>query len=146
NSLAVDPDLAFGGALEEVHAAQQRRLARAAGPDDRHAFAARDLEVDALQHLEGAEALVQVDDADEGGHDISKPGASRGPAFLPGPWHLLSRGSSFSARSANANPRAGPRRSDSPARAARTRPGRPAHRRTWSSHWRNPPRPWRSPC
>ena len=78
DALAVDPDLAAGRALEKIHAAQQGRLARAAGSDDGDALALGELEVDALQHFQGAEALMQIDDADEGGHG---PG-SRGPSRL----------------------------------------------------------------
>ena len=58
--LAVDHDLALVVLLEQVDAAQQRGLARAAGADDRHDFALADLEVDALEDLGRAEALVDV--------------------------------------------------------------------------------------
>src|SRR5580700_2663853 len=47
---------------EQVQAAQQCRLARAARPDDAYLVAPVDAEVDAVQHLRPAEALVQAAD------------------------------------------------------------------------------------
>ena len=58
DELAVDPEPAGVDLLQVVDAAQERRLARAGGPDEAHHLARRDLEVDALQHLEPAEALA----------------------------------------------------------------------------------------
>ena len=46
--------------LQQVHAAQQRRLARAGRPDDADDVTARDGQVDAPEHLERAERLVQA--------------------------------------------------------------------------------------
>ena len=79
---AVDPDLAAGRPLEEVHAAQERGLARPGRADQRQHLAARHLERDAAQHLERAEALPQAEDADE------RVRGGIGPGQLPGP-HLL---------------------------------------------------------
>ena len=45
---------------QQVQAAQQCRLARAARPDDAHLVAPGDAEVDPVQHLRPAEALVQA--------------------------------------------------------------------------------------
>ena len=66
---AVDPDVARGRLLEIVDAAQQRRLARAARADDRQLLAPRDVDADALEDLQRAEALVQVDDPEQRVHD-----------------------------------------------------------------------------
>src|SRR4029077_552625 len=77
-----------GRALEEIHAAQQGRLARAAGPDDGDALALGELEIDALQHLERAEALMEIDDADERGHG-RQPGPiaiAMSPVLSPCQW------------------------------------------------------------
>src|SRR5271156_5025406 len=63
--LAADPDLAGARRLEMVEAAQQGALARAAGADHAQHRAAFKLERDALQHLERAETLMQVDDPDD---------------------------------------------------------------------------------
>ena len=58
--LAVHPDPARGRRIEHVQAAQEGRLARAAGAEDRdHVVVAR-LERDALQDLHRAEGLVDV--------------------------------------------------------------------------------------
>jgi hypothetical protein len=61
-----DPHLAAIGRLEQVDAAQQGRLARAARAEQRHHGAARHLERDPLQHLERAERFVQIGDLDHG--------------------------------------------------------------------------------
>jgi hypothetical protein len=61
---ALDQDLPGGGLLEPVDAAQQGRLARAGGTDHADHLAVVDVEVDALEHLVVAEALVQVADLD----------------------------------------------------------------------------------
>ena len=66
DQVAVHLDPARVDLLQVVDAAEKRRLARARGPDEADDLAARDLEVDALQHLEPAEALVDVDRADDG--------------------------------------------------------------------------------
>ena len=67
----VEQDLAGLVLLEEVEAAQQRRLARAARPDDGHYLAALDLEADAAQHFQLAEALVQAAHLDQRGDQRS---------------------------------------------------------------------------
>ena len=58
--LALDEDLAAGGDLEQVDAAQQRGLAGARRADDAHDLPVADVEVDALEHLVVAEVLVEV--------------------------------------------------------------------------------------
>ena len=60
DQLAVDRQPAGVDLLQVVDAAQERRLARARGPEQAHHLAAPDLEVDALQHLEAPEALVHA--------------------------------------------------------------------------------------
>src|SRR5207244_1444891 len=61
---AVQPHIARRRLDEPVDAAQQRRLATAARPDDRHAFAAADLEVHILEDPETPEVLGQGLDLD----------------------------------------------------------------------------------
>ena len=61
----LEPDLAARGLLETVDAAQQRRLARAGRAEDDDDLALVDVDVDALEHLEVAEGLAQVLDADD---------------------------------------------------------------------------------
>ena len=56
--VALEEDLALLRRLEQVDAAQQGALAGAARAEDADDFAFGDLEVDAAQHLEVAEALV----------------------------------------------------------------------------------------
>ena len=58
--VAVDEDAAAVDRLQEVHATQQRRLARAGGADQADDVVLRDIEVDAAQHLYLAERLVDV--------------------------------------------------------------------------------------
>jgi hypothetical protein len=60
--LAVDGDLALLERFQEIDAGKERALAGAAGADHGHDLAARHIEVDALEHLGVAEALVQVPD------------------------------------------------------------------------------------
>ena len=59
DQLAVDLDPPAVDLLEVVDAADERRLARARRADDADGLALRDVERDALQHLEPAEALVR---------------------------------------------------------------------------------------
>ena len=75
DGLAADRDLALLVLLEQVDAAQERGLARAAGADDRDHLAFLDLEVDPFQHLGRAEALVDVVRAQ---HRRGAPRAGRG--------------------------------------------------------------------
>ena len=63
--LAVEPDVARVRGLEQVEAAQEGRLARTRGADDGDDLAGVNGQVDALEHLERAEALAQALDADE---------------------------------------------------------------------------------
>jgi hypothetical protein len=70
--VALDEDLAAGGGLEHVDAAQQRRLARARGPDDADDLALTDVEVDALEHLVVAEVLVEVLHVDRGSGPVGR--------------------------------------------------------------------------
>src|SRR5688500_17717580 len=58
--LALEEDPAGLKRLEQVDAAQQGALAAAARPDDRQHLAARDAEIDPLQDLVVAEALVHA--------------------------------------------------------------------------------------
>ena len=58
--LAVEADLAALIILQEVDAAEQRRLARSARADDRHDVARKDVEVDAAQHGARAERFGQA--------------------------------------------------------------------------------------
>ena len=65
---SADEDPARLDRLEEVDAAQKRRLARAGRPDQADDLVLVDLEVDPAQHLELAEGLVHAFDAEcEGG-------------------------------------------------------------------------------
>ena len=57
DELAFDPDLAFVVSFEEVDAAQQRALARAARSDQTNNLGARELEIDAVEHFQRAKAF-----------------------------------------------------------------------------------------
>src|SRR5262249_4373199 len=61
---SLEEDLALLGRLEQVDAAQQRALARAARAEDADHLASGDVEVDAAQDLEVAEALVDAPEAE----------------------------------------------------------------------------------
>ncbi len=61
--LAAEPHMALIRRLEQVDAAQERRLAGARSADDRDDLAGHDIEVDALEHLMLAEALAEPLDA-----------------------------------------------------------------------------------
>ena len=63
--LAVDDDAAAVDGLEQVHAAQQRRLAGAGGADQAHDLVLLHGQVDVLQHLRCAEPLDDVVELDE---------------------------------------------------------------------------------
>ena len=58
DQLAVDRQPAGVDLLEMVDAAKEGALAGAGRPDDAQHLSGRDLEVDAAEHLEAAEALV----------------------------------------------------------------------------------------
>jgi hypothetical protein len=62
--LAVEEDAAAVGDLESRDHAQQRGLARARGAEERHQLARLDVERDAVEGLERAEALGDVDHLD----------------------------------------------------------------------------------
>ena len=79
--LAVEPDLAALELLEEIDAAQQRRLARAARADDRHDVARKDVEVDAAQDRCVSERLRQAPDGQDGFH--AAPSAQPEAALEP---------------------------------------------------------------
>ena len=64
--LAVNEDLTATRAFQPIDAAQQSGLAGARGTDDGHLVTESNLEVDALQNLERAEPLVQIDDPHKG--------------------------------------------------------------------------------
>ena len=64
--VVVQADLAALDRLEAVDAAQQGGLAAARGADQADHLMRLDVEVDALQHLDGAVALVDVLDLDQG--------------------------------------------------------------------------------
>src|SRR6266540_1926510 len=68
-----DDDRPRVGALEPGDHAQQRRLAGAARPEQRHQRAARDVDRDVVERDELAEALRDVADGD---HDVSSRGRS----------------------------------------------------------------------
>src|SRR5215208_3139334 len=68
NQPVPDVDVAAGRAFEVVDATQQRRLAGATGADDRDRLAGIDLQVDAFEHLVGAEALMQIDHSEKWFH------------------------------------------------------------------------------
>ena len=75
--LALDDDAPRIDRLEQVDAAQQRRLARAGRPDEADDLVLGDHEVDPAQDLELAERLVQALDAQGlGGHLGRRPTAS----------------------------------------------------------------------
>jgi hypothetical protein len=91
--LAVDGELAGLESLQPVDAAEQRALARAALADDGDHFARGGRQVDALEHFERTEALVQGQHLDQrccrrtvgaalvvrlsGRHAVSFPAAAR---------------------------------------------------------------------
>src|SRR4051812_33706924 len=65
DGLPVEQDFAAVELLQEIDAAQERRLARAARADDRHHFLAVHFEIHALEHLDLAEMLAQRLDLQE---------------------------------------------------------------------------------
>src|SRR5262249_37196739 len=76
-------DVAGRRFLQVVDAAKQRGLARAAGTDDGDLLAARHVEADARENLESAEALVQVDDPQQRGHEWRWTLIGAGPRTAP---------------------------------------------------------------
>ena len=71
---AVDDDLALLVLLQPVDAADHGRLAGAGRPADDDALAARDVQVDVLQHMELAVPLVDVDHLDGGRAGLAREG------------------------------------------------------------------------
>ena len=65
DDLAVDDDRPVVDLLEQVHAAEERRLARPRGADQADDLMEVDRQVDPVQHLEVAEALRDVLERDE---------------------------------------------------------------------------------
>ena len=66
--LAVEQDVAVVDLLEQIDAAQQRRLARAGGADQRDGLVLVHLQVDPAQHLGVAVGLRDAADLEHGGH------------------------------------------------------------------------------
>ena len=79
-----DLDVAAGRRVESAHQVEQRRLSGARRPHQRQEVALRDLEVDALQHVDALaaarEVLVDVWDPDEGRSVIFSTCAGAPPA------------------------------------------------------------------
>ena len=92
--LAVQDDPPAVHGLEEVHAAEERRLAGPRGADQAHDLVLGEDEVDTTQDLDPAERLVEVLD-DEG-----LAVRSRAHASLPACWRRLSRARSQSVKRA----------------------------------------------
>src|SRR5918999_3964178 len=80
---AADEDLPRRRLLEQVDAAQQRRLAGPGPADDAHDLAGLDPEVDAPEHLEVPERLVELADLDRRGHRASACRASSRRTTMP---------------------------------------------------------------
>ena len=80
--------------LEQVDAAQQRRLARPGGADQAHDLVLGDGQVDAAQHLQVVEGLVQALDAQR---LRPRPSSARSPAS----WRRRSRAASQSTKRAS---------------------------------------------
>ena len=79
DELAIDPDLPGIGHFEQVDAAQQGRFAGAAAAEDGDHIMVMGSEGDALEHLEGAEALMQVLDPERlGGRPARRAGVEDG--------------------------------------------------------------------
>ena len=72
----VEQDVAVVDVVEQVDAAQQRRLAGAGGADQRDRLVLADLEVDPAQHLGLAVGLGDALDLE---HDLAHAGATSGP-------------------------------------------------------------------
>ena len=68
--VATDGDRPTGRLLEEVDAAQERRLARARWADDTDDLSLADRRVEASKDVVGAERLVEVSDLDDGDPEV----------------------------------------------------------------------------
>ena len=75
--LAMEEDVARIGHLQAGDDAEQRRLARARRPEQRHQLAGRDVEVEVVADDRRAEALVEVADFDA--HYVFSIGAAASP-------------------------------------------------------------------
>ena len=97
--LAFDDDAAGLDRFEQVHAAKQRRLARARGPDEADDLVLGDDQVDALEHLEVAEGLVQPLDPQRLPAQRAAAGAEgRDRHRAPAIWRVRSRATSQSTK------------------------------------------------
>ena len=76
-------DAPLVGQLEAGDQAQCRRLAGARWPEEREELAAGDVQRDAADGGEGAEALDEPGEA-----DVGRRSATRGPTRVPGSLHL----------------------------------------------------------
>ncbi len=88
DELAVEEVLPLVVTIEEPEDVEQGRLPRARGAHDGHELAARDVEVDALEHVEpvGADRVALVDAAQaEHGTPIARGGLQRGRDRIPAP-------------------------------------------------------------
>ena len=88
--LAAHDDSSCVDRLEQIHAAQERRLARARRADEADDLVLGQLEVDPAQHLELPEGLAQS-------RDLQR---RRAHAALPACWRRLSRATSQSVKRA----------------------------------------------
>src|SRR6185312_984855 len=86
--LALEEDLALLRRRQQVDAAQQRALARAARPEDADHFPFADVEVDAFQHFEVAEAFADAFQLD---HRLGHQATSMWAPRLILPWLRLIR-------------------------------------------------------
>src|SRR5205814_9303864 len=92
---AIDADEAGGRPVERAHDLQQRRLARARWPDDRHELALLDVQVHAAQGVHAARVLArdlaQLDGAHSDEVVTRMPGASPAPAIWAAPLGVMPR-------------------------------------------------------
>ena len=91
--LAADDDAARVDRLEQVDAAQERRLARARGADEAYDLVLGEAQVDAAEDLELVEGLVQA-------LDLESTTVLGAHASLPACWRRLSRAMSQSVKRA----------------------------------------------
>ena len=68
DDLAMQVDATRRRGLHEINASQQRGLTRPAGPQQHHCFPVPHVQINALQHLQCAELLMQIFYANEFGH------------------------------------------------------------------------------
>jgi Na+-translocating ferredoxin:NAD+ oxidoreductase RnfC subunit len=70
NRLAVDADLARGGAIQPADQIEERRLPGSRGPDDGDHLAARDLEIDGFERSDLALAVVDLGNTCQRNHSV----------------------------------------------------------------------------